>query len=97
MSDKKAEKSEQGGDHILGKAFRASLQASRDMQQTAIDVPLNILQHLGVGEDKMDALREKSHEMISGLYHTIDSVAVKTGFVKAHDEAEAQKKKAAKG
>lgn len=97
MSDKQAEKSEQGGDHILGKAFRASLQASRDMQQTAIDVPLNILQHLGVGADKMDALREKSHEMISGMYHAIDSAAVKTGFVKPHEEAEAQEKKAAKG
>ena len=92
MSDKKSAKSDESKDNILGRAFRASMHASQSMQQTAIDIPLNMLKALGVAEDKMDALRAKSHEMISGMYEAFDSAAVKTGFVSPRDKKEGKAK-----
>lgn len=87
MSDKKE-------DNILAKAFRASMHASQAMQQTAFDIPLNILKELGVAEDKMVELRNKSHELIGGMYAAIDQAAVKTGFVQPTESAAPSKKKA---
>lgn len=92
MSDKQSAKSDDNKDNILARAFRASMHASQSMQQTAIDIPLNILKELGVAEDKMDALRTKSHEMISGMYDAFDSAAVKTGFVSPRDKKEGKAK-----
>lgn len=85
--------SEKKEDNILAKAFRASMHASQAMQQTAMDIPLNILKEMGVAEEKMDELRNKSHELIGGMYAAIDQAAVKTGFVQPR-ETEAPKKKA---
>jgi hypothetical protein len=81
----------------LTTAFRAGMGAAQSMHQTAIEIPLKILQEFGVAEDKMEGLREKSRELIGGLYHMIDDAAVKTGFVQAREGEEGEQKKAAKG
>lgn len=95
MSEKEKQ-GKKGDDGVLTTAFRAGLGAAQSMQQTAIEIPLKILQEFGVAPEKMEGLRAKSHELIGGLYHMIDDAAVKTGLVDPHESAE-EKKKAAKG
>ena len=94
MSDNQEKAKSDGG---LTTAFRAGMGAAQSMHQTAIEIPLKILQEFGVAEEKMEGLREKSRELIGGLYHMIDDAAVKTGFVQAREGEEGEKKKAAKG
>ena len=94
MSEKQEKAKGDGG---LTTAFRAGMGAAQSMQQTAIEIPLKILQEFGVAEDKMEGLREKSRELIGGLYHMIDDAAVKTGLVQPREGAPEEKKKAAKG
>ena len=94
MSEKEQKSKADGG---LTTAFRAGMGAAQSMHQTAVEIPLKILQEFGVAEEKMEGLREKSRELIGGLYHMIDDAAVKTGFVQPHEGAEGEKKKAAKG
>jgi hypothetical protein len=82
----------------LSKAFRVGMGAAQSMHQTAVEIPLKILQEMGVAEDKMEGLRTKSRELIGGLYHLIDDAAVKTGMVASRGaEGEKEEKKAAKG
>ena len=76
----------------LTTAFRAGMGAAQSMHQTAIEIPLKILQEFGVAEDKMEGLREKSRELIGGLYHMIDDAAVKTGFVQAREGEEGERR-----
>lgn len=91
MSDtEKSGKKSNGG---LTTLFRAGMGAAQSMQQTAVEIPLKLLQEFGVAEEKMEELRAKSRELIGGLYHMIDDAAVKSGFVEPREDAEKAPKK----
>ncbi len=84
MADKKPEtegKAAGGPTAFLGLAFRAGLGACEKMQRSAIEIPLDILQHVGVAEDKIEELRTQAGQKIRELYELIDTAATKTGLV----------------
>jgi len=84
MADKKPEteaKAAGGPTAFLGLAFRAGLGACEKMQRSAIEIPLDILQHVGVGDDKLEELRRQAGQKIRELYELIDTAASKTGLV----------------
>lgn len=66
---------------LLNNAYKAGLGAAHTMHQTAVDIPLTILQQLGLEEEKVTMLRNKSRELIDELYGAIDTVASKSGVV----------------
>ncbi|MGI9343855.1 MAG: hypothetical protein ACR2QV_13535 [Gammaproteobacteria bacterium] len=70
-----------GGVSLLNNAYKAGIGAARTMHQTAVDIPLTILEQMGLEKDKVAGLRAKSHELIEELYHAIDAVASKSGVV----------------
>jgi len=76
-----AESKASGGASLLNSAYKAGIGAARTMHQTAIDIPLTILEQMGLDKSKVTALRTKSHELIDELYHAIDTVASKSGLV----------------
>ena len=77
-----------GAAALLNNAYKAGMGAAQTMHQTAVDIPLNILSQLGLEEEKVTMLRNKSQELIGELYTAIDSVASKSGLVgKADDTA----------
>jgi hypothetical protein len=70
-----------GGASLLNNAYKAGIGAARTMHQTAVDIPLTILEQMGLEKDKVTGLRTKSHQLIDELYHAIDTVASKSGLV----------------
>ena len=55
--------------------------AAETMHRTAVEIPLGILEQLGLEESKVTALRSKSKELLDELYNAIDTVASKSGVV----------------
>lgn len=88
---KKTDSAASGAASFLNSAYKAGIGAAHTMHQTAIDIPLTILAQMGLKEEKVTALREKSHELIDELYHAIDSVASKSGLVGDDDKGAAAK------
>ena len=66
---------------FLQNAYKAGMGAAETMHRTAVEIPLNILEQMGVESEKITMLRSKSSELIGDLYATIDSVASKSGVV----------------
>ncbi len=83
-----AEQKDAGATSLLNTAYKAGMGAAQTMHQTAIDIPLSILAQLGVEEQKVTMLKQKSHELIGELYSAIDSVASKTGLVGLEEDTE---------
>ena len=72
---------ENPGAALLKNVYKAGMGAAETMHRTAIDIPLTILEQLGIEEDKIKALRTKSSDLINELYRAIDTVASKSGIV----------------
>ena len=72
---------ENPGAALLKNVYKAGMGAAETMHRTAIDIPLTILQQLGIEEDKIAMLRTKSSDLINELYSAIDTVASKSGVV----------------
>ena len=89
--DKQKADSKSGGAALLNNAYKAGMGAAQTMHQTAVDIPLNILAQLGLEEEKVTMLRNKSQELIGELYSAIDSVASKSGIVGIHKNEDEQK------
>lgn len=80
-----------GAASLLNSAYKAGLGAAQTMHQTAVDIPLSILEQMGLEKEKVSALRTKSHKLIDELYHAINTVASKSGLV--GDEAKSAESK----
>ena len=82
---------------LMKNAYKAGMTAMETMHRTGVDIPLTILEQLGVAPDKISSLKSKSSEVIGELYSAIDSVAAKSGVVGGErsgaDEAAAATKK----
>ena len=72
---------ENPGAVLLKNVYKAGMGAAETMHRTAIDIPLTILQQMGVEEEKISMLRTKSSDLINELYSAIDTVASKSGVV----------------
>ena len=66
---------------LIKNAYKAGMTAMETMHRTGVDIPLTILEQMGVAEDKISSLKLKSGELIDELYTAIDSVAAKSGVV----------------
>lgn len=87
---KQADDKAAGAVSLLNTAYKAGMGAAQTMHQTAIDIPLSILAQLGLEEEKVTMLKERSHELIGELYTAIDSVASKSGLVGRHKDDDAE-------
>jgi len=76
-----AKDEENSGTALLNNAYKAGMGAAETMHRTAIEIPLGILEQLGLEQSKVTALRSKSKELLDELYGAIDSVASKSGIV----------------
>ncbi len=86
--DKKKADDQAAGTSLLNTAYKAGMGAAQTMHQTAIDIPLSILAQLGLEQEQVTMLKEKSHGLIGELYSAIDSVASKSGLVGLHKDEE---------
>jgi hypothetical protein len=66
---------------LLNNAYKAGMGAAETMHRTAVEIPLGILEQLGLEQSKVTALRGKSKELLDELYGAIDAVASKSGVV----------------
>ncbi|MFW2403705.1 MAG: hypothetical protein ACN4GT_02985 [Gammaproteobacteria bacterium] len=66
---------------LLNNAYKAGMGAAETMHRTAVEIPLGILEQLGLEQSKVTALRSKSKELLDELYGAIDTVASKSGVV----------------
>jgi hypothetical protein len=57
------------------------MSAAEGLQQAGMEVPLVMLESVGVPKDKTDALRDKNKQMVHGMVGAIEGVASK--FVEA--------------
>ena len=59
---------------ILRGSFQAGLRIAESMHQFAVEIPLNMLQVIGVSDEQTTALKEKHRNLLRGMYGSIDSV-----------------------
>ena len=62
---------------ILRGSFQAGLRIAESMHQFAVEIPLNMLQIVGVSDEQTTALKEKHRNLLRGMYGSIDSVVTK--------------------
>ena len=97
MNDKADKKPDNGDEKtaasLLNNAYKAGMGAAETMHRTAVEIPLGILEQLGLEQSKVTALRSKSKELLDELYGAIDSVASKSGVVGKQLKTEDDSKK----
>ena len=66
---------------FLRTSYKTGMSAAEGLQAAGIEVPLVMLESVGVPKDKTDVLREKNRQLVHGMVGTIEGVASK--FVEA--------------
>jgi hypothetical protein len=69
---------EDGGNVLTGflrNTLQTGLGVAETMHQTAVEVPLNMLQVVGVSEEQTSALKDKHRNLLRSMYGSIDSIA----------------------
>jgi len=57
---------------FLKTSYRVSMDAAENMTYTAIDLPFEILEGIGVPEDKTQGFRDFNHKFVGGVYRGMD-------------------------
>ncbi|MDJ0926222.1 MAG: hypothetical protein QNJ73_01120 [Gammaproteobacteria bacterium] len=60
---------------FLRESFQAGMKGVEGIHRTMAEIPLDMLEGLGVSEEKTAGVREKHRGMLRGLYGSIDSIA----------------------
>jgi len=60
---------------FLRDSFKIGISAAEELQQTAINIPLSMLEGLGVPEDKTQVLKDKNRALVHGMVGSIQSIA----------------------
>ena len=63
----------------IGEAFDTGVNAARGIHQAGAEIPLNILQSLGLPEDTAKSLKEKHEGLITSVYDAVHSVVSEVG------------------
>lgn len=79
--EKPGTKDDSNAASLLNNAYKAGMGAAETMHRTAVEIPLGILEQMGLEQSKVSALRSKSKELLDELYGAIDTVASKSGVV----------------
>jgi len=66
---------------FLRTSYKTGMSAAEGLQQAGMEVPLVMLESVGVPKDKTDALRDKNRQLVHGMVGTIETMASK--FVEA--------------
>lgn len=62
---------------FLRDSFHTGLSAAENIHQTAMEVPLDILQGAGFPEEKTTMLKDKHRDLLRGMYGSIDSICAR--------------------
>ncbi len=57
---------------FLKTSYQMSMDASENMTYTAIDLPFNILEGMGVPQDKTQGFKDFNHKLVGGVYRGMD-------------------------
>jgi hypothetical protein len=60
-------------------AFDSGMNSAQSIHQAGANIPLSILQSLGVAESKTDSLGEKHEEIIDTIYGSVRSIVAGIG------------------
>jgi trehalose utilization protein len=76
--EKKVVSQETGGvARFLKSTFQTGLGAAESIHQAAMEVPLSMLQGVGLSEENTTALKEKHRGLLRSMYGSIDTLTVK--------------------
>jgi hypothetical protein len=80
-------KQESGGFmSFLRTSYKTGMDAAEGLQQAGMEVPLVMLETVGVSKDKTDVLRQKNRQLVHGMIGSIENIAskfVETGVQQA--------------
>lgn len=62
---------------FLRTSYRTGMNAAEDLQAAGMEIPLVMLETIGVSKDKTDVLREKNRQLVRGMVGTVEEMASK--------------------
>jgi hypothetical protein len=77
---------------FLKTSYKTGMEAAEGLQSASIEIPLGMLEVVGVPKDKTDVLRNKNKQLVHGMIGGIESIAsvfVNTGAKQVGLAAEA--------
>lgn len=60
---------------FMKSSYKVSMDAGQDLSLRALDIPADIFQDMGVGEDRAKAYKDFNRKMIGGMFGGLDTMA----------------------
>lgn len=60
---------------FMKSAYKITMDAGEDMSLRALDIPADIMQEMGVAEDKAKSFKQFNRKMVGGVYRGLDNMA----------------------
>lgn len=60
---------------FMKSSYKVTMEAGEDMSLRALDIPANILEEMGVAEDRAKSFKQFNRKMVGGVYRGLDNVA----------------------
>lgn len=78
-SKSEAKQASRGVGNFMKVTYRATMDASQEMMRITLDIPINIMEGVGVSRERTDALKQRSHQFVDDFYGGMDKVASSVG------------------